>query len=148
MEDKSPSKQQRGTSRTDCSASALSLRRRTPACGGSATTVSTRTTPPGSRPGTEASTRASSRLTSTSRPRVPSVGPSWVTEPEGFYLGPGPAGLADAATASPRAGAPVLHESRHDEAQPSTSTRRNNCWMNFEDLVDPVKAERSSQVHT
>lgn len=127
-EEKSPSKPSQRSGRTECSAG-NSLRKRIPGISqGSATTVSTRATPQGSRPGTEASTRASSRLTSTSRPRVPSVGPQqWAAEPEGFYLGPN-----SAATASPRAGPPVLlgqsDESlirRHDEVHHSA---RKNCW--------------------
>jgi len=137
-EDKSPSAKptQRGSARAEYSAGSVpALRRRVPVCSGSsATTVSTRATPQGSRPGTEASTRASSRIASTSRARVPSVGPQWAAEPEGapgFFLGP--AGPADAANASPRAGPPVLQE---EVAQ--LSARRHNCWIGQEDIGESL----------
>jgi hypothetical protein len=137
------------------SGSVPSLRRKLPGySGGSATTASTRATPPGSRPGTEASTRASSRITSTSRPRVPSVGPQstaqWVNEPEGFLLGPAVGlGPADAATASPRAGPPMLlrgdSNGRQEEGQLSG---RRPCWLGADEHGDSTaKAERGTQSH-
>jgi serine/threonine protein kinase len=162
-EDKSPSSKlsQRTSARGEYSAGSVpSLRRRVPACsGGSATTVSTRATPPSSRPGTEASTRASSRLTSTSRPRVPSVGPSWAAEAEGFLIGPA-LGPMDAATASPRAGPPaVLHlqpsaEDRSHGAgagqreEAYLSATRQNCWLSPEDAGESGKVERGSHAQS
>lgn len=116
LEDRSSTSKlsQRNSARADCSAAPQ--RRRVPACSsGSATTASTRTPPSSRGATTEASTRASSsRLTSTSRPRMPD--PS-----EGLH---GPAGPSDAATASPRAGPPVL-EPRDEAPMP----RRHQCWL-------------------
>lgn len=144
-EDKSPSSKpiQRNSMRTECSAGSVpSLRRRVPACsGGSATTGSTRATPVGSRPGTEANSRASSRIASTSRARIPSVGPHWAAEAEGFLVGP--AGPMDAATASPRAGPPMLYAD--SQRQPEEAHRRQNCWLASDDAGDSSKPERSSQ---
>jgi len=141
MEDKSPSKPQphRGAMRTEYSATSVpTLRRKVPACSGSsATTGSTRATPQGSRPGTEASTRASSRFTSASqsRPRIPSVGPQWAAEPEGL-LTAGSSGPADAVTASPRGGPPVVLPG---------DAHRQHCWLGPEDLHDFInKSNRNA----
>jgi len=138
-EDKSPSAKltHRASARSEYALGGP--KRRVPACsGGSATTVSTRATPPSTRPGTEASTRASSRFTSTSRPRVPSLGPQcttqWASEPEGFLTGAGP---MDAATASPRAGPPELFQRgptpQRNEHEGNQSSRKKNCWLGPED---------------
>jgi len=126
-EDKSPASKAVTTSRHSAREYAVAAgpKRRIAGCsGGSAATVSTRATPQGSRPGTEASTRASSRVTSTSRPRQPSLSAQWVTEPEGILNGT--TGPADAAAASPRASPPVVSRS---EEEAHHGVRRHHCWL-------------------